>query len=610
MKELFYKKHVLLIILSLIIMGKGFSQTKVYPPYWWAGMENDTLELLIYNQGGFKNAPMISGDVELIDSKLATNNRYAFVKVNIANAQAGSFKIGKGKGAINYELKERSDYSPKGLNPADAMYLITPDRFANGNPTNDVVKGMREEELDRNEPFARHGGDLKGITSKLDYINNLGFNSLWICPVLTNDMAEESYHGYAITDHYNIDPRFGNLEEYKDLVDGMHLRDMKMVMDVVYNHFGTEHHLFKDLPDSSFFNFHKGFDAGYQQTNYRAASLFDPHASQSDREQFTDGWFVRTMPDVNQRNPHMAAFLIQNSIWWVEEFGIDAFRIDTYSYPDQKFMGELAGRIKQEYPDFFIFGETWVHYPEIQSYFPEGAKYNPVNSNMDAITDFTLCFAIQEALTKQQGWTEGVSKVYYRLAADYLYENPDQLVTFLDNHDLARIYGHYGENWPKLKTALGMLFTLRGIPCMYYGTEILMKETANHGVIREDFPGGWENDTVNKFVAEGRTELENETFDWIKLLLDYRSESKALTEGKLIQFVPMDGVYVYFRNTDDETNMVIVNTNQKDSKVLKLDRFTELWPKGSTGVDIASQQKIGGEELNLAPMSILIVEKD
>lgn len=610
MKELFYKKHVLLIILSLIIMGKGFSQTKVYPPYWWAGMENDTLELLIYNQGGFKNAPSISGDVELIDSKLATNHRYAFVKVNIANAQAGSFKIGKGKDAINYELRERSDYSPKGLNPADVMYLITPDRFANGDKTNDVIKGMKEEELDRNEPFARHGGDLRGITSKLDYIKELGFNSLWICPVLTNDMAKESYHGYAITDHFNIDPRFGSLEEYRELVDGMHSRDMKMVMDVVYNHFGTEHHLFKDLPDSSFFNFHKGFDAGYQQTNYRAASLFDPHASQSDREQFTDGWFVRTMPDVNQRNPHMAAFLIQNSIWWVEEFGIDAFRIDTYSYPDQKFMGELAGRIKQEYPDFFIFGETWVHYPEIQSYFPEGAKYNPVNSNMDAITDFTLCFAIQEALNKQQGWTEGVSKVYYRLAADYLYENPDQLVTFLDNHDLARIYGHYGENWPKLKTALGMLFTLRGIPCMYYGTEILMKETANHGVIREDFPGGWENDTVNKFVAEGRTELENETFDWIKLLLDYRSESKALTEGKLIQFVPVDGVYVYFRNTDDETNMVIVNTNQKDSKVLKLDRFTELWPKGSTGVDIASQQKIGGEELNLAPMSILIVEKD
>lgn len=610
MKELFYKKSVLFIILSLIIMGKGFSQTKVYPPYWWAGMENDTLELLIYNPGGFKKAPTISGDVELIDSKLATNNRYAFVKVNIAEAKAGSFKIGKGKEAVNYELKKRSEYVPKGLNPADAIYLITPDRFANGDKTNDVIKGMKEEELDRNEPFARHGGDLRGITSKLDYINDLGFNSLWICPVLTNDMAKESYHGYAITDHFNIDPRFGSLEEYRELVDGMHSRDMKMVMDVVYNHFGTEHHLFKDLPDSSFFNFHKGFDAGYQQTNYRAASLFDPHASQSDRVQFTDGWFVRTMPDVNQRNPHMAAFLIQNSIWWVEEFGIDAFRIDTYSYPDQKFMGELAGRIKQEYPDFFIFGETWVHYPEIQSYFPEGAKYNPVNSNMDAITDFTLCFAIQEALNKQQGWTEGVSKVYYRLAADYLYENPDQLVTFLDNHDLARIYGHYGENWPKLKTALGMLFTLRGIPCMYYGTEILMKETANHGVIREDFPGGWENDTVNKFVAEGRTELENETFDWIKLLLDYRSESKALTEGKLIQFVPVDGVYVYFRNTDDETNMVIVNTNQKDSKVLKLDRFTELWPKGSTGVDIASQQKIGGEELNLAPMSILIVEKD
>lgn len=610
MKELFYKKYYLLILLSLALPPALYAQTMVYPPYWWVGMENDTLELLVYNPDGFKKAPAISKEVKLIESKLATNKMYAFVKINIAKAEAGSFKIGKGKEAVNYELKERSDYSPKGLNPADAMYLITPDRFANGDQSNDAVKGMNEEMLDRSQPFARHGGDLKGITSKLDYIKELGFNSLWICPVLTNDQPEESYHGYAITDHYNIDPRFGNLEDYRNLMKQMRSRDMKMVMDVVYNHFGTEHHLFKDLPDSSFFNFHKGFDAGYQQTNYRAASLFDPHASQSDREQFTDGWFVRTMPDVNQRNPHMAEFLIQNSIWWIEEFGIDAFRIDTYSYPDQKFMGELAGRIKQEYPDFFIFGETWVHYPEIQSYFPEGARYNPVNSNMDAVTDFTLCFAIQEAMNTQQGWTEGISKVYYRLAADYLYENPDQLVTFLDNHDLARIYGHYGENWPKLKTALGMLFTLRGIPCMYYGTEILMKETANHGVIREDFPGGWENDTVNKFVAEDRTELENETFDWIKLLLDYRSDSKALTEGKLTQFVPVDGIYVYFRNTDDETIMVIVNTNQKDTKALKLDRFAELWPKGSTGVDITTQQKIGGEELNLAPMSILIVEKD
>lgn len=599
-----------LVITFLHLSMCGFSQVKVYPPHWWVGMENDTLELLVYNPEGFKKAPAISKEVELIESKLATNKRYAFVKINIAKAEAGSFKIGKGKEAVEYELKKRSHYSPKGLNPADAMYLITPDRFANGDQSNDAVKGMNEEVLDRSEPFARHGGDLKGIISKLDYINNLGFNSLWICPVLTNDQPEESYHGYAITDHYNIDPRFGSLEDYRNLMEQMRSRDMKMVMDVVYNHFGTEHHLFKDLPDSSFFNFHKGFEAGYQQTNYRAASLFDPHASQSDREQFTDGWFVRTMPDVNQRNTHMAAFLIQNSIWWIEEFGIDAFRIDTYSYPDQKFMGVLAGRIKQEYPDFFIFGETWVHYPEIQSYFPEGAKYNSVNSNMDAVTDFTLCFAIQEALNKEQGWTEGISKVYYRLAADYLYENPDQLVTFLDNHDLARIYGHYGENWPKLKTALGMLFTLRGIPCMYYGTEILMKETANHGVIREDFPGGWESDSVNKFVAEGRTELENEAFDWIKLLLDYRSDSKALTEGKLTQFVPVDGVYVYFRATEEDTIMVIVNTNQKDSKALKLARFAELWPKGSTGVDITTQQKMGGEEFNLAPMSILIVEKD
>lgn len=599
-----------LVILFLHFSICGFSQVKVYPPHWWSGMENDTLELMLYNPSGFKEVPSVEKRIKVISAELGSNPNYAFLKISLENVAAGKLIIGKGKSELTYVLKERKGYKPKGLNPQDALYLITPDRFANGNSKNDEFKSMKETEYGREHDFGRHGGDIAGISNHLDYIQNLGFNSLWISPLLTNDMPKESYHGYAITDHYEIDPRFGTANEYHLLVEKMHQREMKMIMDVVYNHVGTEHQFFKDLPDSSFFNFHDGYENGYRQTNYRAATLFDPHVSKSDSVEFAKGWFVKTMPDINQENQHMAAFLIQNSIWWIEEFEIDGFRIDTYTYPDQRFMSRLSKRIKDEYADFFIFGETWVHGPEIQSYFPQGNLNNPINSNMDAVTDFTLYYAIQDALNKKPGWNEGIAKVYYRLTADYLYEKPELLVTFLDNHDLARIYGHFGEDKEKLKTALGMLFTLRGIPCVYYGTEILMKETANHGLIRQAFPGGWANDTVNKFTAEGRTFHENEMHDFVSKLLNYRKTSEALTSGKLTQFVPVDGVYVYFRHCETETLMVLVNANQNDSKEVSLDRYKELWPKGSTGTNVMSGEGFSGNSLKLEAKSIVIIQLD
>ncbi len=602
-------KYLVIIGFSLLFnISLGFGQTRVFPPHWWVGMENDTLELLVYNKDGLKKAPVISGEVKVLKSELAANPNYAYVSFLLRDAEPQTLKIGSGRQSVDFQLKARKGYRPSAIGPADAMYLITPDRFANGNSDNDHPKGLKEKMYSRTEPYGRHGGDIKGIISHLDYIKDLGFNTLWISPLVTNDQSEESYHGYAFTDHYSIDPRFGSNAEYADLVKQMHSRDMKMVMDVVYNHVGDQHFLFTDLPDSSFFNWHKGYEGGFHQTSYRAATLFDPYASESDKEQFKDGWFVKHMPDLNQRNPHVANFLIQNSIWWIEEFGVDAFRIDTYTYPDQEFMGKLANSIKMEYPNFFLFGETWVHHPEIQSYFPQGNKFNPVNTELDAVTDFTLYYALQEALNQNPGWNEGITKVYYRLAADYLYERPDLSVTFLDNHDLARALGHYGGDIQKLKTALGMLLTLRGIPCVYYGTEVLMKATDGHGLIREDFAGGWPSDTVNKFTKEGRSATENEMHDYIQKLLNYRRNSKALTTGKLTQFVPQDGIYVYFRHTESETVMILVNANQQDEKTLELKRFEELWPSGTSGTEVISGQPISGDEVVLQPKSIKIVE--
>lgn len=602
-------KYTFITLLLFWLASDLKAQVDIYPPFWWSDMKNDTLHLIIKNNRDLKKKPEFSeGLAKVLSVEIAANPKYSFATLLInRNPKDSVLKIKVGRNKVKYLIKKRKERKRRSLDQRDVMYLISPDRFANGDPSNDKVKGMKERVYSRDSIYGRHGGDIQGIIDHLGFINNMGINSLWICPLLTNDMPEASYHGYAITDNYSIDPRFGTNELYRNLVDSLHSRNMTMVMDMVYNHVGTMHHLFQDLPDSNFFNFHDGYDGGFLQTNYRAVTLFDPHASEADLKRFNDGWFVKTMPDVNQRYKPMAEFMIQNSIWWIEEFGVDAFRIDTYTYPDQKFMGELAKRVKAEYPQFFIFGETWVHGPEIQSYFVEKNRYNPVNSHMDAVTDFQFAFAMHEALNKNQGWTEGIAKVYYRLAADYLYDYPEKHVTFLDNHDLARIFGTVNGDLKKMEIALGMLFTMRGIPCMYYGTEVLMKETANHGVIREDFAGGWPEDKINKFQEEGRSEDENYIHDYITKVLKWRSGSKAVTQGKMKHFVPDNGVYVFFRYTNDEVVMVVTNTHQEPSeKELDLSRFREIWPINATGTNVLTGETINSGKIKLAPMSLSI----
>lgn len=582
------------------------AQSQIYPPHWFQNTKNDTLELLIFEPEGFKSEPELRGAApRLISSTLANNVQYAYVLLSLEGFAGDSFTLHWNGKERQYALKAPSAYKPKPLSPADALYLITPDRFANGVEANDYAPEMNDTNYGRDSPFGRHGGDIAGINQKLDYIQETGFNALWISPLLENDEYYESYHGYAITDHYNIDKRFGSNEAYGKLLENMHNRGMKMVMDVVYNHFGDQHPLFVNPPDSSFFHFHPE----YLRTSYRAVTLLDPHVSKADKKVFTDGWFDRHMPDVNQGNAHMARFLIQNSIWWILEYGVDAFRIDTYAYPDQQFMSHLARRIQQEVPGFFLFGEVWVHQPEVQSYFAANNKHNPINTHLSSVTDFQFNYAVKEALHNTQGWNSGVTKLYYRLAADYLYERPDLLVTFIDNHDKARVFGELGKDTAKLKVALGLLYTVRGIPCTYYGTEILMEQTENHGVIRQDFPGGWPNDSINKFTAAGRTESENNIYNYLQRLLKWRVTSAAITHGNFTHFVPENDVYVYFRESENDKVMVLVNTHPHDERQVDLSRFSELWPAGTEGENIITGKRLERSSLLLKPMSISVIQK-
>jgi len=529
-------------------------------------MPDPELQVLLYadNVGlGEVSIKQEGNGVVLTNVEKFENPNYLNLHFELSKVTAAlDFEIRvKGKGfkySYDYEIKNRKNHK-RGLNPSDIIYLITPDRFANGDSENDLVDGMNQISINRSEPYERHGGDIQGMIDHLDYIQELGMTAIWPNPLLENNQPEESYHGYAFTDYYKIDSRFGSNELYKALIDSLHDRDMKIIQDVVYNHIGNEHFLFKDLPDSSWFHFWPE----YTRTNYRAPLLMDPYASDEQKKVMTDGWFDKHMPDLNQKNPTVAKYLIQQTLWWIEEFSIDALRIDTYAYPDQEFMRNWGKAVKDAFPDIFLFAETWVHGETVQGWFL-GSGLGPEPNHIDGLTDFQVYYAINDALTKDQGWTEGISRLYYTLSSDYIYEEPNSMVTFLDNHDLARFFGYVNSDLNKMKIGLGMLFTLRGIPSIYYGTEILMKETDGHGKIREDFPGGWPTDSLNKFTDADRSADENTIWNYIQKLSELRKSSSAIQNGKLTQFIPKDGLYVYFRSDEDETYMVIVNVTDKD----------------------------------------------
>lgn len=585
-------KKLFLVLFFFQFLSVGFGQTenyKCYPTHWWTGMKWNKVQVMVHSEGDLnvwadKSTVRINyPGVKLIKIHKPENRKYVFLDLEITSAaKPGKIKIdfvfisSKEGFSIYYELKGRrsgngTSYA-QGVTSKDFMYLIMPDRFSNGDETNDRIPGMRDQTLNRDTVFNRHGGDLKGIQNHLEYLQSLGVTTLWLNPVIENDMDNRTEHGYAFTDHYKVDPRLGGDQAYHDLVDATHKKGMKIIQDAVYNHVGIKHFTVLDPPMKDWLHQWPKFT----QTSYKDQVLFDPYASKTEKKIMSDGWFVSQMPDMNQNNPYVANFLIQHAIWTVEEFGIDGWRIDTYAYNDLEFMNRCNKALEDEFPKITMFGETWVHGVINQSYFVQNNFNIPFKSNLQAPTDFQTLWAITDAMTKDFGWTDGVNRLYTTLAQDFVYKDPMRNVIFLDNHDMARFFSVVGEDVNKYKSAISWLLTCRGIPQFYYGGEIGLTGFTNpsDGYVRQDFPGGWSSDHVNKFNDEGRTAKEKEIWNHVSTLANFRKGSSALTSGKMMQFVPEDGVYVYFRYDDHQTLMVVMNT-AKEKKNVGLKRFTE-----------------------------------
>lgn len=613
-----YPRIVLTVILQLFVFFCVAQKhphpiERVDPPNWWTDMQHSTIELIF--KGKNIQQYMVSLDAENTTIKqitLPSNKEYMIVEIEIDDdQQADTLQFvfsAKKKKSFQYPfpILLGKTYSPKGINGNDLIYLIFPDRFANGDTSNDIVPGMNETTLNRADGYARHGGDIQGILHHLDYLQDLGIKSIWVTPLIENNQPKTSYHGYAATDNYKIDPRFGTNELYKKLSEECHKRGIKLIADMVYNHWGNEHYLFKEMPDSSWFHWFPS----YTKTSYRAEVLLDPYASQSDKTTMSNGWFDKHMPDLNQQNPHLAKYLIQNSIWWIEYANIDAFRIDTYAYPDQQFMKQLNEAILLEYPDFISFGETWVQGSPVQAYFTGDNNLNDhFSSSLQSVTDFQLYYAITKGLTEPSGWEEGLRRIQMTLAHDVLYKDPFRLVTFLDNHDLSRFYSMVEEDLDKFKMGIALIYTLRGIPCVYYGTEVLMKNYCDpDSKVREDFKGGWTNDIENKFSQEGRTAQENEAFNFMRTLGQWRKTNEWIGQSKLTQFVPFNDTYVYFRRDDNHTLMCIYNMS-KEALSLDLSRFSECIQGKPSGLNIITQQRLAiGDSMVLSPNSVTMIQ--
>ena len=542
------------------------------------------------------------------------NPNYLVLYLDLSKAVPQNFDIiltqGKKQTKIPYELKQRRpDASAvEGFDSSDVLYLIMPDRFANGDSSNDVIPGMLEGNVDRNEPFARHGGDLKGIENHLDYIADLGVTSIWLNPIQENDMKEGSYHGYAITDYYQADRRFGNNEEFRNLVDQAHAKGMKVVMDMIFNHCGSENYLYKDMPSKDWFNF-KG---NYVQTSFKTATQLDPYASDYEKKIAVDGWFSQVMPDFNQRNRHVATYLIQSSIWWIEYAGINGIRQDTHPYADFDMMAHWCKAVNEEYPKFNIVGETWLGSNVLISYWQKDSKLTyPKNTYLPTVMDFPLMEHMNRAFDEETtDWNGGLCRLYEYLSQDIVFADPMNLLTFLDNHDTSRFYRSEADtkNLNRYKQALVFLLTTRGIPQIYYGTEILMAaDKANgDGALRCDFPGGWQNDTHNYFDAANRTPLQNEAFSYLKKLLQWRKGNEVIAKGKLKHFAPSKGIYAYERKQGDKSVVVLLNGTDRE-QTISLDTYREILPDTSA-YNVLEDKKVElGKDLTLPSRGIYLL---
>ena len=604
------------LLLSLIIclLFPGFLSAKgitAEPAFWWSGMKNPELQLMVYGENIASFRPSVSyPGVKLKSSVALESPNYLLVYLDVENAQPGTFDITftKDKKQIKmpYELKARKKDACKikGFDSSDVLYLIMPDRFANGDPTNDNLVMKTAYKTDRNDPSARHGGDLDGIEKHLDYIEDLGVTAIWLNPVLENDMQGGSYHGYATTNYYRVDPRFGTNEDYVRLIDKTHAKGMRVVMDMIFNHCGSDHIWMKDVPSKDWFN---NLDK-YVETSHVKEVYFDPYASEYDTKRMVDGWFVPSMPDLNQRNPHVATYLIQNSIWWIEYSGVDGIRQDTYPYADYKMMVDWCNAIYREYPDYNIVGEAWMNQTMGTAFWQKDSKLNERgNTMLKSVMDFRLMGLSHSAFFGDAG---GMQALYEHLAYDYAYADIYNVLRFLDNHDTDRFLPAMPEKLDAFKQGIAFMLTIPGIPQFYYGTELLMNGTKQKGdgYIRLDVPGGWPGDAVNQFEASGRTDIQNEAWNYMQKLLKWRKGNEVIAKGKMKHFVPQNGVYVYARNLNGKQVVVIMNGNAKES-VLPLDRYDEILKGYTSGKDVITGKVVSlQKELTLGAKDVLVLE--
>ena len=620
------KKFIMILTLLASALGSYAKNQiqidRIEPAHWFVGMKQSELQLMVYgaNIGAAGVALANHEGVSLKQVVPLHSPNYLLVYLEVSeNARPGMlqiiFTINRKKKVVKYELKEREKPGTdrSGFDASDVLYMLMPDRFASGRNQTEPLSGLHPYNVDRNQPSLRHGGDLEGIRQHLDYFTELGVTALWLTPVLENNSPDHghrqsTYHGYATTNYYRVDPRFGSNEEYRQLADECHRKGLKLVMDMIFNHCGYEHPWNLDRPSADWFNGSK--DGKIKRTSYKLTPVVDPYASRKDLEETTLGWFVSSMPDLNQKNPHVLRYLIQNSKWWIEEVGIDGIRMDTYPYADRGAMAEWMKELSEEYPAFNVVGETWVNEPAYTASWQKGSPNASVDSYLPTVMDFSFQDRINRAAYEEtDGWEKGLNRIYNSFVYDFLYADPMHVMAFLDNHDTDRFLKN-GQDIPMLKQALTLFLTTRRIPQLYYGTEILMNGTkeVTDGNVRKDFPGGWPDDKANAFTAEGRSPAQQDMFQWLKTVLHWRRNCDAVTKGSMVHFCPVNGCYVYARKHEGKTVLVILNgTTQKQQ--LPMHYFEEVVGSIRTVSDLTSGKQINLQQtLELQPRESLILE--
>ena len=617
MKKIFFVLMMCALSATTVVAGKI---KRIDPTDWFVGMKNAKLQLMVYGESIGKAQVSTAWPGVRIDSVVRLDSpNYLLVYLDLSDAKAGNmplvFTQGKQKSAINYRLRERemSGEQRRGFSNADVLYMLMPDRFASSGTKKHPMPGLNIYRVDRSQPSLRHGGDLEGIRQHLDYFTQLGVTALWFTPVLENNTPDENtqstYHGYATTDYYRVDPRFGTNDDYRRLINDAHAKGLKVVMDMIFNHCGITHPWIKDMPSHNWFN-RPDYKNNYLQTSYKLTPVLDPYASKVDMAETVDGWFVPSMPDLNQRNPHVMRYLIQNSIWWIETVGIDGIRMDTYPYADREAMAQWMARLNEEYPNFNTVGEGWVTEPAYTAAWQKDSKLSNMNSNLKSVMDFAFFERINQAKKEEtDDWWNGLNRIYNSLVYDYLYPNPSSVMAFIENHDTDRFLGN-GSDTLALKQALALLLTMNRIPQLYYGTEVLMKgmKEKTDGDVRKDFPGGFPGDKQNAFTAEGRTKEQNAMFVWLSRLLHWRKGNDVITQGRQTHFIPFSGIYVLARTLDKRRVLTIMNGTSKPA-TMPVARYAEVIGDAHEARDVLTGRTINLQnDIKLAPRATLVLE--